>query len=613
MITSYNHTTTRVRAGVSTLALVAGLTATIAIAGAGTYLYLSQQANAEPSHDRSPAMTTVSKASFDVTTMATGELRAKNETIIKCLLESDSTIVKIVDEGILAKKGDVLIELNSDKIKTEIDEETLRVESARADLIAAENAYEIQLSENTSKTRQAQLKVDLAILEQSQWEKGDLQQKRKDLDLALEKAHRDTDRLTKKFEDSQKLLNNGFLSQNEFDLDQIAMLEAKASLDKAVLAKETYEQYQFPKDQKTKQSAVDEAQAEFERTKQQNEIQRATKDADRTNRRRQLQVREEKLKKLQEQFANTKIVAPQDGLVVYATSMNSDMFWGGNGDQGPLKVGRRVFPNENLISLPDTSEMIASVRIHEAIAGRLRPGQSASVRIDAVGGKTFTGIIDSIGVLAESSWRDPNRREYPVKILLDEIDKESGLKPSMRCEATITLDRVDDALSVPVQAIFREDPVRFVYTPRDGRMVRVPVKIGRQSETLAEIVTGLEHGVRVLLREPQPGEVLQSPWDAGQLKLVGLKVGEDGKPVSERGPATEGRGRGRGNGQARPGPGGAPADGKPPEAKKDAKPEGTEIASSDKNAVEGSNAGKSADSTTPTAAATTDVTTTKRQ
>jgi HlyD family secretion protein len=471
MITSYNHTTTRVRAGLSTLALVAGLTATIAIAGAGTYLYLAQQANAEPSHDRSPAMTTVSKASFDVTTMATGELRAKNETIIKCLLESDSTIVKIVDEGILAKKGDVLIELNSDKIKTEIDEETLRVESARADLIAAENAYEIQLSENTSKTRQAQLKVDLAILEQSQWEKGDLQQKRKDLDLALEKAHRDTDRLTKKFQDSQELLKNGFLSQNEFDLDQIAMLEAKASLDKAVLAKETYEQYQFPKDQKTKQSAVDEAQAEFERTKQQNEIQRATKDADRTNRRRQLQVREEKLKKLQEQFANTKIVAPQDGLVVYATSMNSDMFWGGNGDQGPLKVGRRVFPNENLISLPDTSEMIASVRIHEAIAGRLRPGQSASVRIDAVGGKTFTGIIDSIGVLAESSWRDPNRREYPVKILLDEIDKESGLKPSMRCEATITLDRVDDALSVPVQAIFREDPVRFVYTPRDGRMV----------------------------------------------------------------------------------------------------------------------------------------------
>jgi len=419
--------------------------------------------------------------------------------------------------------------------------------------------------------------------------------------------------LTKKFQDSQELLKNGFLSQNEFDLDQIAMLEAKASLDKAVLAKETYEQYQFPKDQKTKQSAVDEAQAELERTKQQNEIQRATKDAERTNKRRQLQVREEKLKKLQEQFANCKIIAPQDGLVVYATSMNSDMFWGGNGDQGPLKVGRRVFPNENLISLPDTSEMIASVRIHEAIAGRLRAGQTASIRIDAVGGKTFTGTIDSIGVLAESSWRDPNRREYPVKILLDEVDKESGLKPSMRCEATITLDRVDDALAVPVQAIFREDPVRFVYTPRDGRMVRVPVKIGRQSETLAEIVTGLEHGVRVLLREPQPGEVLQSPWDAGQLKLVGLKVGEDGKPVSERGPATEGRGRGRGNGQGRSGPGAAPADGKPPEAKKDAKPEGKEVASSDKTAVDGSNAGKPADSTTPTPAATSDATTTNRQ
>ncbi len=492
----------------------------------------------------------VTKASFDINTIATGELRAKEETTIRSLLEAESTIVQVINEGTFAKKGDLLIELNSDQIKTQIDEETLRVESARSDLVAAENAYEIQLSENASKLRQAQLKVDLAVLAQKQWESGELVQKRKDNEVDLDKAARDLSRLKKKFEESRKLLENGFLSQNEFELDEIAKLEAEAALEKAKLAQETYEKYQFPKDQKSKQSDVDEASAELDRTKQQNEIQRATKDADRNNKRRQLQVREEKLKKLETQFVNTKLFAPQDGLVVYATSMNNDNFMMGN-DQGPLKVGRRVWPNETLILLPDTSAMVANVRVHEALAGRIRKGQRASIRVDAVGGKSFAGEVDSIGVLAESGgWRDPNRREYTVKILLDEFDRSVGLKPSMRCEAQVLLEQVRDVLSVPVQAIFREDPVRYVYVPENGRLSRVPVRVGRQSDTFAEIVVGLDEGTKVALRDPKPGEALAVAWNEAQLKTVGLKLGDDGKPVGEGGGMGGPGGR---NGGGRPG------------------------------------------------------------
>lgn len=495
--------------------------------------------------------TSVTKASFDINTIATGELRAKDETTIRSLLEAESTIVQIVNEGTFAKKGDLLIELNSDQIKTQIDEETLRVESARSDLVAAENAYEIQLSENASKLRQAQLKLELAILAQKQWESGELVQKRKDNEVDLDKATRDLSRLQKKFEESKKLLANGFLSQNEFELDEIAKLEADAALEKAKLAQETYEKYQFPKDQKSKQSDVDEANAELDRTKQQNEIERVTKDADRSNKRRQLQVREEKLKKLEAQFVNTKLFAPQDGLVVYATSMNNDSFMMGN-DQGPLKVGRRVWPNETLILLPDTSAMVANVRVHEALAGRIRKGQRASIRVDAVGSKSFAGEVDSIGVLAESGgWRDPNRREYTVKILLDEFDRSTGLKPSMRCEAQVLLEQVRDVLSVPVQAIFREDPVRYVYVPENGRLTRVPVRVGRQSDTFAEIVAGLDEGTKVALRDPKPGEALAVSWNEAQLKTVGLKLGSDGKPVGEAG--SMGGGRGPGGAGGRPG------------------------------------------------------------
>lgn len=70
--------------------------------------------------------------------------------------------------------------------------------------------------------------------------------------------------------------------------------------------------------------------------------------------------------------------------------------------RGPAADGAQVYPNELLIVLPDTSEMVASVQVHESLAGDVKPGMAATVKVDAVGGEIFQGTVDSIGVLAES-------------------------------------------------------------------------------------------------------------------------------------------------------------------------------------------------------------------
>ena len=82
------------------------------------------------------------------------------------------------------------------------------------------------------------------------------------------------------------------------------------------------------------------------------------------------------------------------------------------------------------------------------------------------------------------------------------------LKPSMRCVGNITLDRVEDALSVPIQSIFREGRSAFVYVPMDGGFAQQEVTLGRSSELSVEILSGIEKGDRVLLREPNPIEVV---------------------------------------------------------------------------------------------------------
>ena len=118
------------------------------------------------------------------------------------------------------------------------------------------------------------------------------------------------------------------------------------------------------------------------------------------------------------------------------------------------------------------------------------------------------GEVISVGVLAEDGgWRDPNRRDYTVKIELSDEEK-LPLKPSMRCRSEIELGMVENALSVPIQSVFREGPLAYVYVPEDGGWAQKEVALGRSSELAIEVVRGVDVGDFVLLREPDPVEVV---------------------------------------------------------------------------------------------------------
>lgn len=491
------------------------------------------------------------RMSFDITTTATGELEARRQVELRSQLDDRSSIVEIVAEGTFVQAGTLLVRLKSDQIRTDIEEETLRTESARADLVAAENQYEIQVSQNESRLEQAQVRLRLAELSLQQWLEGDDKQRMQDLQLDLERAQIDLARIEDLYERKVRLQGLGFLSSDELKQEEIRLIAARAGLARSELALESYQQYERERELTQLRSDVEQATAEVDRVERQNEIELVSRNAQRINARRQLQVREARLAEDERQLINCDIVAPTSGLVVYATSVDRGSRWGQNG-QTPLQIGRDVSPNESLIILPDTTEMIAKVRVHESLAGRVRPGQSVNIAIDALAGHTFTGEVVSIGVLAEGSdWRDPNRREYTVRTTIRTPDGVE-LKPSMRADATIALGRVDNALAVPIQAIFAEGLVRYVHVPRGNKFVRVPVQVGRRSELYAEVVAGIDAGTPVLVREPAAGEVIAEAWRAEQLRAVGLELNDAGEPQPIGGAAMP---------EAAPGgmPGGRPA------------------------------------------------------
>ncbi len=78
----------------------------------------------------------------------------------------------------------------------------------------------------------------------------------------------------------------------------------------------------------------------------------------------------------------------------------------------------------------------------------------------------------------------------------------------MRCKTEIYVGLVEDAVYVPLQAVFREGPAAFVYVPQGTGFAQRRVELGESSGLHVQITRGVTEGEPVLLREPQTREIV---------------------------------------------------------------------------------------------------------
>ncbi|MBL9150671.1 MAG: HlyD family efflux transporter periplasmic adaptor subunit [Phycisphaerae bacterium] len=457
---------------------------------------------------KSTEMFTVERATFDMAIPVTGELAALKQIEVRNRLESRAVITEIVAEGRSISKGDVLLRLAEEEIRDKIKDAKDKVKTAESELIAAQQTLTIKENEKDSELEKADLAIELAKLALLAWENGEVVSKRQTLQLAMETADINLKRLEDRFNESAKLVEKKFISKDEYEKDRIAMIEARVKSQQAKLDLEVYESYQYKQDEAKKKSDLDQAQAERSRVEQKHDAELVKARSDVESTKFKVDSAKDRLTSLETQLSYCTVIAPSDGLVVYATSIDSGGGGRGGGDAQAPQVGTELKPNELVIILPDTSQMVANLKVSEALSGRIRPDQPVTVYSDALPNVPVTGQVQSVSVLAASGgWRDPNRRDYTVRVALN-ADPSLGLKPSMRCKAEILLDRVDDAMSVPIQAVFRQGPIAYVYVESGTGFAQRAVQVGRASELRVEVLSGLEIGDRVLMRNPLPEEVV---------------------------------------------------------------------------------------------------------
>lgn len=160
--------------------------------------------------------------------------------------------------------------------------------------------------------------------------------------------------------------------------------------------------------------------------------------------------------------------------------------------QVPVEEGQQVVAGTNLARVARPDVLMAELRVAETQAKDIATGQKVSV-------DTRNGIV------AGSVLRiDPAVQNGTVQVDV-ELSGElpAGARPDLSVDGTIEIERIADAVFVgrPAFGQANSDVQLFRIDPASGIAVRVPVRLGRSSVSVVEVVRGLVPGDQVVLSD----------------------------------------------------------------------------------------------------------------
>ncbi|MCK5759688.1 MAG: efflux RND transporter periplasmic adaptor subunit [Candidatus Delongbacteria bacterium] len=203
-----------------------------------------------------------------------------------------------------------------------------------------------------------------------------------------------------------------------------------------------------------------------------------------------------KLEKKENELNNLRIIAPENGLVVYSK------IWKGS-RWGKLQVGDTPWRGQALIELPDLSEMEIETSVNEVDISKISTGMKVNIQLDAYREKTYLGEIENIARLARTSDLDGDVKIFDVTIKV--VGADEKMKPGMTSKCEIIINEYKNVDYIPVEALFPEDSLSYAY---------VKDKIGYHKEYLEIIdkndihvaVKGKITDEKVYLYNPENGE-----------------------------------------------------------------------------------------------------------
>ncbi len=432
-----------------------------------------------------------------ISVVENGSIQSRDKVIVRSAAEGRNTILSIVPEGRIVQTGDLLIELDSSTILERQNDQQIRMENTIAALTQSREKLAVTRNQAQADVDKAELDLRFARLNLEKYTEGEypnqLRQAEADIAISNEELQRADDKLIW----SKKLADSGYITRSELQGDELARKRAALNIELAQNKLDLLKKYTYVQDLEKRKSDVSQAEMALDRIRRRAASDIVQAEADLKAKEAENDRQKTALDKIARQIAACRIVAPSNGMVVYATSVSARRW-----NQEPLGVGQQVIERQDLIYLPADQAMMAEIRIHESSLSKIATGLTVRVTVDALPGRAFPGIVGKIAVLpdANRSWMNPDLKVYVCEIYFNNIHE--GLRPGMNCQAEIVLAEYDKAVYVPVQCVTQLDnrPVVYVMTPK-GPQAR-PVKTGLDNNRMIHIEDGVMPGESVLLAPP---------------------------------------------------------------------------------------------------------------
>ena len=187
------------------------------------------------------------------------------------------------------------------------------------------------------------------------------------------------------------------------------------------------------------------------------------------------------------------VTTPSPGIAIIQRSWQS-----GN----KYQVGEQVWSGQPLISLPDLSQLKATVKINEVDIAKIITGLNVEIKPDAFSENKFTGVVKEVANLAVNKEGSTKIKVFPVEIYLNETHKD--LLPGLTVSCRIIVDKLDDVLYVPIEAIRTESGKNFAYRKSGVNFEKAEVETGRSNSDYTIIAGGLNEGDVIALVDPFP-------------------------------------------------------------------------------------------------------------
>jgi HlyD family secretion protein len=176
--------------------------------------------------------------------------------------------------------------------------------------------------------------------------------------------------------------------------------------------------------------------------------------------------------------------APADGVVLAVESIS----------ERPVTMGLPLLT----IGRPDDLEIVADLLSSDAVL--VAPGAHAVVERWG-GAQPLEAVLRKIEPAATTKVSALGIEEQRVNAVFDLLSpyaERPGLGDGFAVFLRIEQWRAQDVLQVPLSALFRTGADWSVFTVQDGHARRVPVTVGHRNNEVAQVLSGLEAGARVI-------------------------------------------------------------------------------------------------------------------